>query len=328
MNIKTLVVALLLSASAFADAPRIRLNPPAGGGGGGGGDAACELPGGADCIMTGPVRASDGSAAEPSLTFASDFDNGFYYIGANSFGLSVGGTLRDTYTTTSISTTLLRLGPNGTAGGPAWSFSGDPNTGAYNVGADQLGFATNGTLRLTLSTSALTSTLPYVSPLGAVGAPALAPVGGLTTGVWFPTTAIAAISASGTEAMRFAATFVQTVLPLYYELPTVNQASSLSVTSSNSGAVYNNSGATAQVVFTLPTATQANTTYTFCVVDADGIAVRTNNTTNIVSAGAITTDTTGTISSAAVGNCLTVVYTGVANAEWVTTSVVGTWTTT
>jgi hypothetical protein len=37
-------------------------------------------------ILTG-----DGSAASPSVTFSSDPDNGLYYIGANNFGVSVGG---------------------------------------------------------------------------------------------------------------------------------------------------------------------------------------------------------------------------------------------
>lgn len=42
--------------------------------------------------MTGPLKASAGSVASPSLTFASDTDTGVYRIGANNLGVAVAGT--------------------------------------------------------------------------------------------------------------------------------------------------------------------------------------------------------------------------------------------
>lgn len=42
--------------------------------------------------MTGPLKASNGSAASPSVTFASDTNTGVYRIGADNLGISVGGT--------------------------------------------------------------------------------------------------------------------------------------------------------------------------------------------------------------------------------------------
>lgn len=65
------------------------------------------------------------------------------------------------------------LGPNGTAPLPAFAFSGDPNTGLYNVGADDLGLATAGVLRLDISTTNVTSTLPWLGADGLVGTPGL-----------------------------------------------------------------------------------------------------------------------------------------------------------
>jgi hypothetical protein len=41
--------------------------------------------------LTGKVTAPDGTAALPSITFLSDLDTGWYRIGANNFGASVGG---------------------------------------------------------------------------------------------------------------------------------------------------------------------------------------------------------------------------------------------
>lgn len=44
-----------------------------------------------DATLTGRLLNSNGSAASPSVSFSSDNDNGFYYIGANNFGVSIGG---------------------------------------------------------------------------------------------------------------------------------------------------------------------------------------------------------------------------------------------
>lgn len=41
--------------------------------------------------MTGPLKASNGTAAAPSLTFASDTDTGGYRSGANEFSIAAGG---------------------------------------------------------------------------------------------------------------------------------------------------------------------------------------------------------------------------------------------
>jgi hypothetical protein len=52
------------------------------------------------------VSASDGTAASPSITFSSDTNTGMYRIGADSIGLSTGGTLRFTLNTTGLTLTL------------------------------------------------------------------------------------------------------------------------------------------------------------------------------------------------------------------------------
>lgn len=52
----------------------------------------------------------------------------------------------------------------GTAAAPGLAFFGDSNTGVYSVGADQIGVSTGGVLRFDVSTTAVTSTLPFVAP--------------------------------------------------------------------------------------------------------------------------------------------------------------------
>jgi hypothetical protein len=65
-------------------------------------------------------------------------------------------------TTTRLTSTGLFQAADGAVGGPAYSFSSDPNTGIYSAAADTLGFATNGTSRLQVSTTGITSSLPVI----------------------------------------------------------------------------------------------------------------------------------------------------------------------
>ena len=90
----------------------------------------------------------------------------------------------------------------GTATNPSLSFVGDPNTGIYSPGADQLAVATNGTQRLTVDTAATTSTLPVVHPLGVVGTPSITFTGDLNTGFWSPSADALAASTAGSERLR------------------------------------------------------------------------------------------------------------------------------
>jgi hypothetical protein len=95
------------------------------------------------------AAAIDGSAALPSIAFASDTDTGLYRVGANQLGVSTGGTQRLVIDANGqIEATSL-----GTAAAPTWTFVGDPNTGIYSPGADQVAVATNGTGRITIDAS-------------------------------------------------------------------------------------------------------------------------------------------------------------------------------
>jgi hypothetical protein len=67
--------------------------------------------------------------------------------------------------TATFGTTAV-LNASGTASLPGYSFTGDPDTGLWRTGADSLGWATGGTNRLTLSTSALTSTVGFSGTTG------------------------------------------------------------------------------------------------------------------------------------------------------------------
>lgn len=100
-------------------------------------------------VLTIPV----GSAAAPSLTFAGDTNTGIYNIGADQLGISTGGTLRLTTSTTAITSTLPFYAPDGSVSAPSLTFSSDTNTGIYRIGTDNLGISLNGTKYVDLSTS-------------------------------------------------------------------------------------------------------------------------------------------------------------------------------
>jgi hypothetical protein len=90
----------------------------------------------------------------------------------------------------------------GTAALPGIAVSGDLNTGIYSPGADQIGIATGGTVRLSLSTTAVSSTLAIDHPLGAVGTPSITFTGDLNTGIYSPAADTLAFVEGGVEAMR------------------------------------------------------------------------------------------------------------------------------
>jgi hypothetical protein len=110
----------------------------------------------------------------------------------DTFELRIGGTLRFTGTTTSFTSTLPFLLPAGTAGAPSWAWSADADgsgTGGFRSAANEIAWATNGTQRLTLSTTLLTSTLPVVVPNGTSAAPSITGTTNTTTGISFGTSA-------------------------------------------------------------------------------------------------------------------------------------------
>ena len=57
------------------------------------------------------------------------------------------------FTVPTVNSTTAVQGGNGSAGTPAFSFSGDTNTGMYNISGDTLGFSTAGTARMRIDSS-------------------------------------------------------------------------------------------------------------------------------------------------------------------------------
>ena len=88
-----------------------------------------------------------GGAGAPAYSFVNDPDTGMYRSSSNEVAFSTGGTAR---VTIAADGTVDMTGPLKLGGGdtlpsdPQYSFSSDPDTGMYNVTANQLGFAVDG----------------------------------------------------------------------------------------------------------------------------------------------------------------------------------------
>lgn len=102
----------------------------------------------------------------------------------------------------------------------------------------------------------------------------------------------------------------------------VNKSSSDTLTTAQSDSILENTGATAQVVLTLPAAS-AGLQYTFLVQDTDGIRIRAPSSTYI-RVGATSSTAAGYVESATQYSSITIVCLNSTN--WVATSSVGTWT--
>lgn len=105
---------------------------------------------------------------------------------------------------TNVVFTGQALGPTGNCTtAPAYSFSGDENTGYSSPSADALCLVTGGTARLTLSTASLTSTVPLIAPVGAVGTPSYTFTGLTTDGLYSLGSGSIGVSSAGVNVATF-----------------------------------------------------------------------------------------------------------------------------
>lgn len=117
------------------------------------------------------IQGNNGSAATPSFSFTNDPDCGMFRSGTNAIGWSVNSVESMTLITTALNLIVPVQGASGLATGPTFSFSGDPNTGMFSAGADSLGFSAGGTVRLTVNTGNITTSVPILVAGGSVSAP-------------------------------------------------------------------------------------------------------------------------------------------------------------
>lgn len=114
----------------------------------------------------------DGTSTAPSMYFTGDPDTGVYRPSSDNLAITTGGTARFTVGLSGITNTLPLYNPIGSAAAPTYSFAGDLDTGIYAPAANQVGVATAGGLRLTVSNTFILGSVSYQGPSGSAAAPA------------------------------------------------------------------------------------------------------------------------------------------------------------
>lgn len=132
----------------------------------------------------GIVTTLTGSQTAPAYSFSADSDVGMYRPSNNALGFTTAGTLRLTLSTATLTSTVPIVTPVGSAGAPAYTFTGDTTTGMYRVAANDLGFATNGTQRLHMSISGVVATVPFIAPDGTASAPSFSFTNNVGSGMY------------------------------------------------------------------------------------------------------------------------------------------------
>lgn len=123
----------------------------------------------------------------------------------------------------------------GAVGAPGMTFAGDLNTGIYWIGADSFGFSTGGTLRLSISTTAVVSTLPFSAPDGALATPAYANTGDLDTGMWFSAGNIIDFSCGAHRSLQLKNTNATDDAYLVVDSDLIDGANEIDITAAGSG---------------------------------------------------------------------------------------------
>lgn len=95
-------------------------------------------------LLANYLKAANGAAATPSITFGGASTTGLYYS-ATQLNVAVGGAQAGAVDATGFKAI------NGAAATPSISFINDPNTGLYSSAADTLAVATNGAIKFSIA---------------------------------------------------------------------------------------------------------------------------------------------------------------------------------
>lgn len=115
----------------------------------------------------------DGTVSLPGGAFASDLDTGLYRIGANNAGFAAAGAKVLDISATGLGVVGTILNGNGAVATPAFSFTSDPDSGMYRIGANNLGVGVNGAKVLDISTTGLGVVGTMLSGDGTVSLPGI-----------------------------------------------------------------------------------------------------------------------------------------------------------
>lgn len=144
-----------------------------------------------------PLLAQNGTQLAPSYSFESAASTGLF-LDSGDIVLSRGNSEVSRFGADGL---VLPVG--GSIFGGSLSFSGDPNTGLYSPGADEVIFLAGGQTPLRLDATRLLTGLPLFVPDGTALAPSIGFNTQQSTGFFFPVIDSLSVSTGGSESFRF-----------------------------------------------------------------------------------------------------------------------------
>ncbi len=174
------------------------------------------------------ISLSDGTAALPSLAFASDQDTGLRYIATNQLSIVTNGADKLIVRGSEIRPQVqMQHSLDGTASAPAYSFENNSNMGMYRIGANALGLAAGGGTPLRLNTNEVIVQSGNVLKIqnGSIGTPSLTFENDPDTGIY----------GLADNSIRFTLGATQRHIFDSSSLTIVNDAAQLNLTRSSNG---------------------------------------------------------------------------------------------
>lgn len=211
------------------------------------------------------------SAALPVFAIPSDTNTGIYSVAADDLGISTGGTLRFDISTTGITSTIPHLNADGSQAAPAYSFSGDTNTGVYRITTDTAGMVAGGAIiaRWYSGGFQVDSGQGFFQD-GSVGAPGVSFAGDVNTGLYRIGADDMALSTGGTKRLEIGSAGAVTI-----STPTSGTALTINGVSGGT-AISIGDGTVSSLITTAGPSLQIGT------ASSHDLSIYTNNTTRLV----------------------------------------------
>lgn len=170
------------------------------------------------------IQFTSGSQAAPVITHIDDLNTGIYFPSSDQVGIVSAGAQTSIWNGSANMVSTFRIhGPDGTNSAPAFSFSGDTNTGMYSAVANTLSFTTDGTERFSIgntdtagggATRGIRSTLSFRGPAGSATVPAFTTTTDDNTGMYFPSADTIGFATGGTLRTSITTAAVVHTLPI------------------------------------------------------------------------------------------------------------------
>ncbi len=163
------------------------------------------------------IQFANGSASAPVITHIGDENTGIYFATADEVNVATAGTLRLTVNATNVLAAAPFRGEAGSAGSPTYSWrSGvDSNSGMYSIGDNDIGWSTDGTARMRLTTTFWRSSLQCQGADGSAGTPSWSFTSDTNTGRYWVSADLMAESVGGTQRATWSTTALRLVQDNY-----------------------------------------------------------------------------------------------------------------